>query len=127
MEGQRDRGAFLALLTCLALATTACTIGPKYQTPVVQVPAGYKELNGWKVAQPRDDIPRGKWWEIFQDARLNALAEQIDVSNQNIAIAEAQLRGARAAINVARAALFHHHWACHAHWLATVPEPCGGE
>ena len=107
MEGQRDRGRrFLALLTCLALATTACTIGPKYQTPVVQVPAGYKELNGWKVAQPRDDIPRGKWWEIFQDARLNALAEQIDVSNQNIAIAEAQLRGARAAINVARAALF---------------------
>jgi outer membrane protein TolC len=73
---------------------------------MVQVPAGYKELNGWKVAQPRDDIPRGKWWEIFQDAQLNGLVEQIDVSNQNIAVAEAQLRGARAAINVARAALW---------------------
>ena len=53
MEGQRDRGVrLLALLTCLALATTACTIGPTYQTPLVQVPAGYKELNGWKAAQP---------------------------------------------------------------------------
>jgi NodT family efflux transporter outer membrane factor (OMF) lipoprotein len=57
------------------------------------------------VAQPSDGAPRGPWWEIFQDPQLNALAEQINVSNQNIAVAEAQLRGARAAINVARAAL----------------------
>jgi NodT family efflux transporter outer membrane factor (OMF) lipoprotein len=97
---------FLALLTCLALVTTACTIGPKYEKPAVQVPADYKEVHGWKVAQPRDGIPRGKWWEIFQDAQLNGLVEQIDVSNQNIAVAEAQLRGARAAVNVARAALW---------------------
>jgi outer membrane protein TolC len=96
----------LVFLTGLTLVTTACSVGPQYQKPAVQVPAGYKELNGWKVAQPRDDIPRGQWWEIFQDAQLNALTEQIDVSNQNIALAEAQLRSARAAINVARAALF---------------------
>jgi outer membrane protein TolC len=81
-------------------------VGPKYQKPAVQVPSTYKELNDWKVAQPRDAISRGKWWEIFQDEQLNALTEQINVSNQNLAIAEAQLRGARAAINVARAALF---------------------
>src|SRR4029453_2891031 len=92
----------LAFLTCMTLATTACMVGPKYQKPAVQVPADYKELNGWKVAQPSDDMPRGKWWEIFQDEQLNALTEQIDVSNQTIAIAEAQLRSARAAINVAR-------------------------
>ena len=96
----------LVFLTGLVLMITACSVGPQYQQPSVQVPAGFKELNGWKVAQPRDDIPRGQWWEIFQDAQLNALAEQIDVSNQNIALAEAQLRSARAAINVARAALF---------------------
>ena len=96
----------LAVLTCITLTITACMVGPKYQKPAVQVPAGFKELNGWKVAQPNDDIPRGKWWEIFQDSQLNALAEQIEVSNQNIAVAEAQLRSARAAINVTRAALF---------------------
>jgi NodT family efflux transporter outer membrane factor (OMF) lipoprotein len=89
----------------MTLAITACTVGPKYQRPEVQVPATYKELSGWKVAQPSDGAPRGPWWEIFQDPQLNALAEQINVSNQNIAVAEAQLRGARAAINVARAAL----------------------
>ena len=37
---------------------------------------------------------------------LNALEEQVDISNQTLAVAEAQLRGARAAIGVARAALF---------------------
>jgi NodT family efflux transporter outer membrane factor (OMF) lipoprotein len=37
---------------------------------------------------------------------LNALQEQVDISNQTLAVAEAQLRGARAAIGVARAARY---------------------
>jgi NodT family efflux transporter outer membrane factor (OMF) lipoprotein len=69
-------------------------------------PASFKAADGWKVAQPNDEAPRGKWWEVFQDPELNALEEQVDISNQTLAIAEAQLRGARAAIRVARAALF---------------------
>src|SRR5262249_33650496 len=98
----------------LLLALTACSIGPQYQRPTAPVPAAYKEappasfkeLEGWKVAQPNDDISRGQWWEIFRDRQLNALEEQVDVSNQTLAVAEAQLRNARAAITVARAALF---------------------
>jgi NodT family efflux transporter outer membrane factor (OMF) lipoprotein len=58
------------------------------------------------VAQPNDAISRGQWWEIFQDPQLTALAEQVDISNQTLVVAEAQLRSARAAITVARAALF---------------------
>jgi NodT family efflux transporter outer membrane factor (OMF) lipoprotein len=93
---------------------TACTIGPKYQRPEVRVPADYKEAppasfkaaDGWKAAQPSDDMPRGQWWEVFQDRELNALEEQIDVSNQTLAVAAAQLRAARAAIGAARAQLF---------------------
>jgi NodT family efflux transporter outer membrane factor (OMF) lipoprotein len=104
----------LVCLTGLVLTLTACTIGPQYQRPEVRVPADYKESppasfkaeDGWKPAQPSDDVSRGKWWEVFQSPELNALAEQIDISNQTLAIAEAQLRGARAAIGVARAALF---------------------
>jgi NodT family efflux transporter outer membrane factor (OMF) lipoprotein len=69
-------------------------------------PANFKELEGWKVARPNDDIARGPWWTIFEDPQLNALEEQVDVSNQTLAVAEAQLRSARAAITIARAALF---------------------
>jgi NodT family efflux transporter outer membrane factor (OMF) lipoprotein len=104
----------LACLTCLVLMITACSIGPQYQRPEVRVPAAYKEsppisfkaADGWKAARPSDDLSRGQWWEVFQDPELNALEGQVDISNQTLAVAEAQLRGARAAIGVARAALF---------------------
>jgi NodT family efflux transporter outer membrane factor (OMF) lipoprotein len=104
----------LACLACLLLMITACSIGPQYQRPEVRVPTAYKEsppvsfkaADGWKAAQPSDDLSRGQWWKVFQDPELNALEEQVDISNQTLAVAEAQLRGARAAIGVARAALF---------------------
>jgi NodT family efflux transporter outer membrane factor (OMF) lipoprotein len=104
----------LACLGCMTVALSACMVGPNYQRPSAQVPPAYKELSSpdhsqsgqWKVAQPSDAEPRGPWWEAFQDPQLNALAAQVDVSNQNIANAEAQLRGALAAIRVARADLF---------------------
>jgi NodT family efflux transporter outer membrane factor (OMF) lipoprotein len=113
--GVMQRGLLpLVCLACLVLTITACTIGPKYQRPEVRVPADYKEAppasfkaaDGWKAAQPSDDVPRGQWWEVFQDLELNALEEQIDISNQTLAVAEAQLRAARAAIGAARAQLF---------------------
>ena len=104
----------LACLACLLLLITACNIGPQYQRPEVRVPTAYKEsppasfkaADGWKAAQPSDDVSRGQWWAVFQDPALNALEEQVDISNQTLAVAEAQLRGARAAIGVAQAALF---------------------
>lgn len=104
----------LACLVGLIFAVTACSIGPQYTRPEAQVPSAYreappasfKELSGWKEAQPSDSTPRGKWWEVFGDPELNALQEQVDVSNQTLAVAEAQLRGARAAIGIVRAPLF---------------------
>ncbi len=98
----------------LATICTACSVGPNYKRPAAPVPPAYKEERPpagaaaaqWKPAEPRDDAGRGNWWEIFEDADLNALEEQIDVSNQNIAQAEAQFRGARAAVRGARSDFF---------------------
>jgi NodT family efflux transporter outer membrane factor (OMF) lipoprotein len=61
---------------------------------------------GWKESQPQDDCIRGNWWEMFGDAQLNALEEQVNISNQTIAAAEANFRAARATITIARADLF---------------------
>ncbi len=85
---------------------TACSVGPNYVKPPSQVPESYKELEGWKVAQPKDHLIRGAWWEVFNDPRLNELEEQVDISNQNVAAAEAQFRQARALVWAARAAYF---------------------
>ena len=101
----------LAVTACLL---AGCTVGPKYHTPPADTPAAYKELTpadyknteGWKVAQPKDDALRGKWWEIFGDPQLNALEEKVNVSNQNIAAAAASFFAARALVKEARSQLF---------------------
>jgi NodT family efflux transporter outer membrane factor (OMF) lipoprotein len=102
-------GALLApLLAVVALFSTGCLKIPPYQRPSAAVPKAYKEAPpaGWKEAQPSDGVLRGKWWEIFNDPPLNALEEQVNISNQNVLQAEAQFREARAAVRVARSALF---------------------
>jgi NodT family efflux transporter outer membrane factor (OMF) lipoprotein len=92
-----------ALLMLLA----GCTMGPDYKRPDAAPADAFKETPpGWKEAQPRDEIARGKWWEMFGDPELNALVERIDVSNQSLAASEAQFRQAQAGIDVARAPLF---------------------
>src|SRR5580698_3110639 len=95
-------------VVALALAGFGCMKGPNYQRPVTAVPQSYKEAppDGWKEAQPSDGALRGKWWEIFGDPALNALEEQVNISNQNVLQIEAQFRQAVAAVRVARTALF---------------------
>jgi NodT family efflux transporter outer membrane factor (OMF) lipoprotein len=84
----------------------SCTVGPNYVKPTVEVPGAYRENAGWQVAQPQDSTLRGNWWEIFNEPQLNAFEEQVDISNQNVALAEAQYRQARALVQQARAAYF---------------------
>src|SRR5438128_2307825 len=82
------------------LAMCGCMKGPKYSRPAAPVPAACKE------ASPSDELIRGKWWEVYGDPALNALEEQVAISNQNVLAAEANYRVARAAVRVARSALF---------------------
>jgi NodT family efflux transporter outer membrane factor (OMF) lipoprotein len=103
-----------ALLTLL-LVSAGCSVGPHYKRPAAaappafkeQPPANFKEAEaaGWKQSQPGDAYSKGRWWELYNDAALNALEEQVGVSNQNVLEAEAQYRQAKAAVSVARAAL----------------------
>jgi NodT family efflux transporter outer membrane factor (OMF) lipoprotein len=94
------------LLVVAAFQLTGCTVGPKYQRPVAEVPPAYKEVGDWKPAQPNDQSLSGNWWEIFQDTQLNALEAQVSVSNQNLKSAEAQYTQARALVRYQRANYF---------------------
>lgn len=111
----RDHAPFaILLLSVVCLLLSACVVGPKYQRPSAPVPAAYKETPPensqitveWKQAQPSDQMNKGKWWEIYNDPELNALEEQISISNQNLKAAEAQFREAKDAVRIARSALF---------------------
>ena len=107
----------LSATMCLAVTSfllAGCMVGPEYHRPPAETPSAYKELtpadfkntDGWKVAQPKDDVLRGKWWEIFNDPQLNALEDKVNVSNQNIAAAAASFFAARALVKEARSQLF---------------------
>lgn len=93
------------IICVLALAiSTGCAVGPDYKRPDVIVPAAYTgESNHWKLAEPRDAALRGNWWEVYGDVQLNALMQQVSISNQNIRSAEAQYRQALALLDAARA------------------------
>jgi NodT family efflux transporter outer membrane factor (OMF) lipoprotein len=110
---QRMRAANLALTSAVTLLLAGCLVGPKYVKPVVPVtpsfkeaPPAYKEDAGWHPANPADSLPKGEWWQVFNDAGLNALEPQIQTSNQNVRIADANLQSARAQIRINRADLF---------------------
>lgn len=91
------------LLASCALA--ACSVGPDYVRPQMDTgPAVFKEGQNWKPAQPRDLTADGKWWEMFGDPQLNALIAQVDISNQNLALAEANFRSAVALVQSSRSA-----------------------
>jgi NodT family efflux transporter outer membrane factor (OMF) lipoprotein len=104
----------LAISILALIFLGGCIVGPKYSKPPVDTPPAYKELtpadfkntDGWKVAQPKDDALHGKWWEIFNDPQLNALEEKVDISNQNIRASTASFFAARALVKQARAQYF---------------------
>jgi NodT family efflux transporter outer membrane factor (OMF) lipoprotein len=97
-----SRGMALLLVSGL-FGLAGCAVGPKYKTPVAPAPPAYKEIGNWKTAQPSDQNLGGNWWEIFQDSQLNALEQQINVSNQNLKIAVSQYQESRAALRYVRA------------------------
>lgn len=104
----------LGLLAACGLVLASCTVGPKYAKPSVPStpvyketpPESFKETKDWKHTHPGDATLRAKWWEIFGDPQLNALEEQIDLSNQTLKIYAARFQEARAAIRFNRASEF---------------------
>jgi len=102
------------LLAAFCLVLSACRVGPNYHRPPAPVPPAYKELpppnspqaSEWAPAQPNDGLARGKWWEIYNDPELNALEEQVSISNQNLKQAEAQFREAKLNVRIARSYLY---------------------
>ena len=100
-------------LACLVLFA-GCSFAPKYATPAVQTPSAFKELapeqfqeaDVWRAAAPKDNMIRGKWWEMFHKPEMNALEDQVVISNQTVAAALANFLAARAVVKQTRSQYF---------------------
>jgi len=106
--------AVITAMLGVALLAGGCSFAPKYATPAIPTPGVFKELtpaqtkatDGWKTAEPKDDAIRGQWWEIFGDTNLNALEDQVDVSNQTVVAAFENFLAARAVVKQTRSEFF---------------------
>jgi NodT family efflux transporter outer membrane factor (OMF) lipoprotein len=109
-------GWIVLLLTVVAGACllSGCNFAPNYKRPATETPSAFKELtpetekqvDGWKTAKPSDAALRGNWWEIFNDPQLNALEEQVNITNQTVAAALNNFLAARAIVKQDRAQFF---------------------
>ncbi|HEX4646619.1 MAG TPA: multidrug efflux RND transporter permease subunit, partial [Verrucomicrobiae bacterium] len=99
--------AILLLRADFSVSAGALTVGPDYHPPTNSVAASYKAvaLGSWKEGRPLDNVPKGNWWAVFDDARLNALESQALNANQELKAAVARVDQARAAARVARSEL----------------------
>jgi len=101
------RVAFLTLLAVLGFAT-GCTVGPRYSRPAAPAPApdAWKTQPPWQEAAPKDAIPKGAWWQVFNDPALDAYEQQLLQANQSLVAARDRLDQARSLARVATADMF---------------------
>ncbi len=92
------------IVALFASQLSACAVGPDYIRPQAPVANEFKEIKGWKTAQPRDTALGGQWWQIFNDPTLNELESQV-ASNQSLIQAEAQYRQAQGLVQSAQSSL----------------------
>ncbi len=95
-----------AALLCALLA--GCAVGPNYKRAAAPVPApdAYKTQGPWRVATPQDSLPKGAWWEVFNDPELNAYEQQLLAANQSLLASKDRLEEARSLARVTSAAFF---------------------
>lgn len=100
------RVAALAATVTAGALFAGCAVGPNYHRPSAPVSQQYKEVAGWKPAEPREAASGTPWWSVYDDPTLDALEKQIDISNQTLKASEAQWREAVALVSQTRAGLF---------------------
>jgi len=94
----------LASLTLAALLA-GCTVGPHYAGPPAAAPRAAKAAGFVRAGDAPVSAtgPLAHWWEALGDATLNGLEAQALAANPDIAVADARLRQARAALGMEKA------------------------
>jgi multidrug efflux system outer membrane protein len=81
---------------------SACTAGRNYARPTVSIPDGYRGRASEQDAGP-SSIADAPWWDLFQDAQLQALIRAALDRNYDLRIAAARILEAQAQLGVIRA------------------------
>ncbi|WP_375665005.1 efflux transporter outer membrane subunit [Bartonella sp. CL162QHHD] len=88
-----SRGLFSSVLLCLLLS--GCMVGPNYQKTSFRVPAVWGEKSAQTAGQ---SVALAGWWRHLNDPVLDALMDYAISGNNNVAVAKARVREARAGL-----------------------------
>ncbi len=95
-----------ALLVLLLAATAAaCTVGPMFKRPVVDLPPTFRGAPSDAAANPTAFGDQA-WWDVFEDDRLRELIDMALRQNFDLRIAAARIVEAQAQLGVTRADQF---------------------
>jgi NodT family efflux transporter outer membrane factor (OMF) lipoprotein len=97
-----------ALVIALLAFSAGCTVGPRYSRPAALAPApdAWKTQPPWEQAAPKDSLPKGAWWSVYNDSALDTYEQQLLQANQSLLAARDRLNQARALARVATADYF---------------------
>jgi NodT family efflux transporter outer membrane factor (OMF) lipoprotein len=87
-----------AAAAAIAFVLAGCVSPPPYNPPKPEMPAQWKVEEPFRVGTPKDDAPKGAWWERFRDPVLNDLARHALADSPTLAAAGARLAQARATL-----------------------------
>ena len=111
-------------VSSLMLVSSACTVGPNYKRPKVDVPSAYRgapeaaqpeqisaqqrpEPAGNPAKQTPQSAPQSfgdqNWWDVFQDPQLQGLIRTALQQNYDVRIAAARILEAQAQLGITRA------------------------
>lgn len=93
----------LILAAASMLALSACTVGPRYVSPVPAAPSQAPFLEVGKSPAFSGEQPPGPWWSLFGDPLLDQLVGEALTANTDLRVAAANLAQARAVLRESRA------------------------
>jgi multidrug efflux system outer membrane protein len=96
------RSILIALAAALGTGA-ACTVGPDYERPPLDVPGAFKSA---APEEARAHALTADWWTLFNDPALTRLEEDATRANFDLKAAVARVGQARASLKGARSALY---------------------
>ena len=92
------------MISLWTLTLGACALGPDYERPPVAEPDGFRMQQGATLEEV--SLADLGWWELFEDANLQAIIRKALVENKDVRIAVARVREARAQLSATGADQF---------------------
>lgn len=91
-----------AAIISAGLALAACSVGPEYRRPTLEVPDAYR----FQQEKPAESIADLGWWEVYRDETLQDLVRTALENNRDVKMAAARVAEARALVGVSRLGQF---------------------